>query len=223
MLGIIPNTSFCPPPLLSSNIHFFKNKNGAFSDTLQPHLYHLYLSSVSHLQHLYGQCLLNMLWTIPTECCRHLELWRSSWPLDYPCEPSPHGSTVPVWFWQLAGLSMVLHVRHNILQHLTAGPLLHAGELWRRVAGPLAVDDFCEQPFPEHGALLERGLLPEVGLVGTDLIPRDDRHLARKLSNNRHRASFNVPAQEYTSKSNTCTTMDAGHERRPRTLNAILS
>ena len=88
----------------------------------------------------------------------------------------------PVWFRNLPGLGVVLHVGHNILQHLTAGPLLHTGELRRRVAGALAVHDLGADPLPEHGALLEGRLLPEVGLVGAHLVPGDHRHLRRTAS-----------------------------------------
>lgn len=67
--------------------------------------------------------------------------------------------------------------------HLGPGPLLHPGELGRRVRGPLAVDDLGEQPLPEHGALVEDALLPQVGLVGAHLVPGDDGHLvARRLA-----------------------------------------
>ena len=76
-----------------------------------------------------------------------------------------------VRFGYLAGLCVVLEVGHQVLQHLTPGPLLHPGELGRGVAGSLTVDDLGEEPVSEHWALREDRLLPEVRLVGAHLVP----------------------------------------------------
>ena len=82
-----------------------------------------------------------------------------------------------VWFWYLACLCVVLKVGHEVLQHLTARPLLHPRELWSGVAGALSIDDLGKDPVSEHGTFGEDRLLPEVGLVGPHLVPGDHTDL----------------------------------------------
>ena len=79
----------------------------------------------------------------------------------------------------MSGLRVVLEVCDQILQHLAPRPLLHPGEVWRGVGGPLGVDHLGEEPLPEHGALAERGLLPQVRLVRADLVPCHHRYLEK--------------------------------------------
>ena len=59
----------------------------------------------------------------------------------------------PVRFGYLSCLGVVLQVRHQVLQHLAAGPLLHPRKLRGGVRCSLPVDDLGQQPVSEHGAL----------------------------------------------------------------------
>lgn len=107
----------------------------------------------------------------------------------------------PVRFRYLPGFRMIRQIGDNVLEHLRPGALLHAREFRRRVAGPFAVHHFRQDPLsahgrfgfvllnvcsfdvlccghlPEHGALLEHRLLPQIRLVCADLVACHHRDL----------------------------------------------
>lgn len=53
---------------------------------------------------------------------------------------SPRAASVG--FGDLAGFGVVRQIGHNILEHLRTRPLLHAGELGRRIRRPFAIHYF---------------------------------------------------------------------------------
>ena len=98
---------------------------------------------------------------------------------------------------------MILQIGHQILEHLTPGPLLHPGEVGGGVGGPLRVHDLGQKPLPEHGALVKGGLLPEVRLVRTHFVPGHHGNLVGSIKGE-EKESIGYTFLSCTSYSNIC-------------------
>ena len=79
-----------------------------------------------------------------------------------------------VRLWNLTGLSVILKIRHKVLQHLRPRSLLHPRKLWGRVAASLTVDNLGKNPVAKHRTLLEDGLFPQIGFVSSHFVSGDD-------------------------------------------------
>ena len=98
-----------------------------------------------------------------------VEKWRGwSHVSDRPPRPAS------VRLWNLPGLSVILKIRHKVLQHLRPRSLLHPRKLWGRVAASLTVDNLGKNPVAKHRTLREDGLFPQIGFVSSHFVSGDD-------------------------------------------------